>query len=206
MKEKFSLIFLIGLILFAPVKGANCHFGQPLFWSLAYPFPIPTQFGAYYTILEEEKTVVPFANIEFGGFYNMRNSLSFLLRPGYALDKGDDWLRLQGFLLHRWHLINDEPLPYDHDALILGLGLGGFAVDKTGEDGFQFGPAVILKFAGWTNKISFFNDLRGVIELEGTLGFFDEEKEGFSINKKTTGIGATIGFWMPTNWNWLFFY
>ncbi|MEO0100540.1 MAG: hypothetical protein ABIL00_07505 [candidate division WOR-3 bacterium] len=205
MKRELSFIFFI-LLSFAPLRGGNCHFGQPLFWSFAYPFPIPTQFGAYYTVLEEENTIVPFANLEFGGFYSLKNSLSLLLRPGYAVDKGDDWLRIHAFLLHRWHLIKDEPLPYDHDALTLGLGLGGFAVDKTGEDGFKFGPAVILKFAGWTNKISWVNDLRGIFELEGVIGFLDEEEEGFRINKKATGIGATIGFWMPTNWRWLFFY
>jgi hypothetical protein len=207
MWKRLSLVFLLSLLfLFSPLraKGSTRGFGNPLFWSFAYPFPIPTEFGAYYSILEDEPTIVPFANIEFGGYCDRRGSFSFVLRPGYAVDKGDDWLRLQAFLLRRWYFAADEELPYNHDALIFGLGLGGFAVDKTGADGFQFGPAAILKFAGWTNRISWLNDLRGIFELEGVIGFLDEEEEGFKINKKTTGLGATIGFWMPLGWNWLF--
>ncbi len=205
MRGKLAILILSGLILFSPLlgKGSVRNFGEPLFWSLLYPVPIPTQFGAYYTLLEDEKTIVPFANIEFGGFCGRRNTFSFSLRPGYAIDKGDKWLRAHAFFLHRWHLTTDEKLPFDHDALILGFGLGGFAVAKTEGDGFQFGPALNVKFAGWTNKISWINDLRGIFELEAILGFFDESKEGI-FNKKATGIGATLGFWMPTDWDWLF--
>ena len=241
MKNKILLVVIVLTILIGQLmaEDGSINYDNPKFWSLLYPLPIPTQFGAYYTLLEEEDTVtqqaaqiVPFINLEYGRLYNMTRSYSFQLRPSFATSTdttGEGTLTpyLHAFVNHRWHFLKDVASYEDLNSIILGVGVGGYAVtDK--KDKYIFGPAVNFKLTGW-----WFTKLRGVFEIDATVGLIDgKEKQTDTrnlldiikiafgqtvkdsagvkltapsiINKKATNIGVTLGFWAPLDWSWVF--
>lgn len=251
MKNKIMFVVIASFVLIAQLIAIENtdYYGNRNFRSLLYPLPLPTLFGVNYNLLDPvasekgETPIAPFVTFEFGRFYNIKRSYSFQLRPSLQLydplepiidtitGERDEILPftpcLHAFINHRWHLMKDVTSYEDLNGIILGVGLGGYAVTGA-RDNYIFGPAINLKLTGW-----WFTKLRGVFEIDMTVGFIDEKEKPTNtrnlldiikiafgqtitnsagdtltaapiINKKATNIGVTLGFWTPLDWSWLF--
>lgn len=251
MKNRIMFVVIVSLILIAQLSAIENtdYYGNRNFRSLLYPLPIPTLFGVNYNLIDPvasekgETPIAPFINFEFGRFYNIKRSYSFQIRPSLQLydplepikdtitGERDEILAftpcLHAFINHRWHLMKDVTSYEDLNGIILGAGLGGYAVtDK--QDNYIFGPAINLKVTGW-----WFTKFRGVFEIDLSAGLIDQKEKNTDtrnllhiieiafgqtvkdsagneltavslINKKATNIGVTLGLWAPLDWSWLF--